>query len=123
LRLVRSAPGEAVTVAPHCWLTAGGGAFFFMNYKIKGESIMEEKKERRTTGKGRHENDNAVASISYAAKSAKVVSKILQDGDLFIYDPNIVCLMAATLLDDVVGQLNTIGSELSNTFEADYGLA
>jgi len=84
---------------------------------------MEEKKERRTTGKGRHENDNAVASISYAAKSAKVVSKILQDGDLFIYDPNIVCLMAATLLDDVVGQLNTIGSELSNTFEADYGLA
>jgi hypothetical protein len=86
-------------------------------------SLMEEKKERKTTGNGRHETDHAVASVHYAAKSAKIISKILQDGDLFIYDPNIVSLMAATLLDDVVGQLNTIGSELSNTFEADYGLA
>lgn len=84
---------------------------------------MEEKKERKTTGNGRHENDNAVASISYAAKSAKMISIILQDSDLFEYNANIVNLMAATLLDDVVGQLNTIGSELSNTFEADYGLA
>ena len=84
---------------------------------------MEEKKERKTTGKGRHENDHAVASISYVAKSAKMISIILQDSDLFEYNANIVNLMAAALLDDVVGQLNTIGSELSNTFEADYGLA
>jgi hypothetical protein len=83
-------------------------------------SIMEEKE---VTGKGRHENDNAVASISHAAKSAKMISIILQDSDLFEYNASIVNLMAATLLDDVVGQLNTIGSELSNTFEADYGLA
>ena len=84
---------------------------------------MEGKKERKTIGKGRHENDRAVAGVHYAAKSAKMISIILQDSDLFEYNANIVNSIAAMLLDDVVGQLNTIGSELSNTFEADYGLA
>ncbi len=84
---------------------------------------MEEKKERKNTGKDHQEIDSAVASVSYAAKSAKMISIILQDSDLFDYNASIVNLMAATLLDDVVGQLNTIGSELSNTFEGDYGLA
>ncbi len=84
---------------------------------------MEEKKEKKTTGKGRHENDNAVASVSYAAKSARMIGIILRDSNLFEYNANIANLMGAMLLDDVVGQLNTIGSELSNTFEQDYGLA
>ena len=89
----------------------------------KGDRLCRKKRRERPLATAVMKMIMQLQASAMQQSPPKMISIILQDSDLFEYNANIVNLMAATLLDDVVGQLNTIGSELSNTFEADYGLA